>query len=63
MLNPFRRWRLESARLALADLKHHRKKWGWSYKPSRCAEYDRRRARLERRIQRLESTTSEGGPK
>lgn len=55
MLRRWREWRLRNAELALADEKHHRSEWGWSYKPSRWAESDRRLAKLEARIERLKS--------
>jgi hypothetical protein len=58
VISRWRRWRLEKAELALADEKHHRSKWGWSYKPSRWAESDRLLERLEKKVARLSGEES-----
>lgn len=43
-------WNRKRLELKLADLEHHRGKWGWSYKPSDWAYVEGRIAKLRAKL-------------
>lgn len=55
MLDRWRAWRLERAELRLADLKHYNHDWRWSNTPSERHRLDKRIARAEAKVARLEA--------